>query len=109
MSPYSKSSLAINNFNTSKGGVEFIFDPSTSTILVRGQKSIAQHEYLAASINAPRNQVVGGILNKQTNGVIYTNENTGHFWQNWTPEIRSKFTQTMEVYGLKVIHKEGMF
>jgi hypothetical protein len=37
-----------------------------------------------------------------------TNESSGHYYENWTPEIREKFIQTMDKYGLPTQHYEGM-
>jgi filamentous hemagglutinin len=108
VNPLSTSTYALRNFVTNNGGVEFVFDPTTSTFLVRGQNYPGQHSLLAESINAPTDQVVGGILTKSNNGTFITNESSGHFWQNWTPELRENFVDTMSKYGLDVSHSEGM-
>lgn len=91
-----------------QAGVEFIFDPTTSTFLVRGKKSPAMHSYLADTINADRRAVVGGILQRRKDGVFITNEQSGHFYQNWTPERRVQFIDTMKKYGITILHSEGI-
>jgi hypothetical protein len=103
----SKSNGALRNFNPSEG-VEFVFDPSTSTFLVRAPSSPVKHSILADSIDAPRNQVVGGMLTRGPDGKFLTNEASGHFHQNWTPELRTQFTETMKRYGLEFDHRAGM-
>lgn len=107
LNPSSTSTGVRQNFSNSEG-VEFIFDPSSSTFLVRGRKSNAKHEILAASIGAPTDQVVGGMLKRSENGVFTTNESSGHYWQNWTPELRRDFVLTMRAYGFEFDHSEGM-
>jgi hypothetical protein len=106
VNPSSTSTGALNNFTNSEG-VEFIFDPTTSTFLVRGQNYQGKHSLLAESIGAPTDQVVGGILKRSDNGSFITNESSGHFWQNWTPELRENYVETMRRYGLDVKHSEG--
>lgn len=96
----SKSNGALLNYYPKN--VEYIFDPTTSTFLVGGRKSPAMHEYLANSINADRSKVVGGHVYRGNDGVFLMNERSGHFWQNWTPEIRKQFVKTMQGYGIKV-------
>ncbi|MCO7246030.1 polymorphic toxin type 43 domain-containing protein [Halomonas sp. Mc5H-6] len=108
VNPASHSTGALQNFTTNKGGVEFIFDPTTSTFLVKGNSYPGKHSLLAQSIDAPTDQVVGGILTRSENGAFITNEASGHFWQNWTPELRENFVETMSQYGLNVRHSEGM-
>ena len=66
------------------------------------------HEQLAQSIKADTSTVVGGMFNRGANGQILTNEFSGHYWQNWIPEVRQQFTNTMNQYGIKVTHSEGM-
>lgn len=103
----SKSNGVLRNFNPNEG-VEFVFDPSTSTFLVRAPSSPVKHSILADSIGAPRDQVVGGILTRGPDGKFLTNEASGHFHQNWTPELRTQFTETMRRYGLEFDHRVGM-
>ncbi|ENV22957.1 polymorphic toxin type 43 domain-containing protein [Acinetobacter bereziniae] len=107
INPTTTSTGVLNNYYP-KTGVEYIFDSSTSTFLVRGKNSPAMHSFLADSIKALKDQVVGGILTRNGDGTFKTNEMSGHFHQNWTPELREKFVQTMEKFGIKVQHSEGM-
>mgnify|MGYP000901461224 CR=1 FL=1 len=66
------------------------------------------HEQLAQSINADTSTVVGGMFKRGTNGEILTNEFSGHYWQNWTADVRQQFVNTMNQYGIKITHSEGM-
>ena len=104
VSPSSESIKALQNFAPNKG-VEYVFDPVSSTFVV-GNGSI-KHAPLAASIGADNNQVVGGIFTRESNGSILTNEGSGHFWTNWTPEIRQQYVNFMRSKGVNVIHTEG--
>ncbi|WP_171940096.1 polymorphic toxin type 43 domain-containing protein [Herbaspirillum rubrisubalbicans] len=85
--------------------VEYVYDPVSSTFVVGN--GAMKHSPLAASIGADTNQVVGGIFSRGPNGSIFTNEGSGHFWQNWTPEVRQQFVDFMRSKGINVIHAEG--
>ena len=89
-----------------------MFDPKTNTFVVGKPKSGlfngSPHEQLAQSINADTSTVVGGMFKRGTNGEILTNEFSGHYWQNWTADVRQQFVNKMNQYGLKVTHREGM-
>ena len=92
-------------------GIEFVFDPQTDTFVV-GRPNVpiagSGHEQLARSINADESQVLGGIFSRDADGNIVTNENSGHYWENWTPELRQQFTESMQRYGLEVLHENGI-
>ena len=103
----SKSNKALLNFNPSEA-VEFVFDPTTSTFLVRAPSSPVKHTILADAIGAPNDKVVGGLLSRGPDGKFLTNEASGHFHQNWTPVLRTQFIETMSRYGLKIDHHAGM-
>lgn len=104
VSPATESVKALQNFFPGNG-VEFVFDAVTSTFVVGN--GTMKHSPLAASIGADTNFVVGGIFGRGTNGSILTNEGSGHFWQNWTPEIRQQYVDFMKSKGVDVIHSEG--
>jgi len=108
----SKSVSALKNYNPKDGAIEFVFDPKTNTFVVGKPKSGlfsgSPHEQLAQTINADTSNVVGGMFKRGTNGQILTNEFSGHYWQNWTAEVRQQFVNTMNQYGIKVTHSEGM-
>jgi filamentous hemagglutinin len=86
---------ALQNYNPRGGGAEFVFDPVTRTFVtgkpVRNQGDGSPHEQLARSIGADESKVVGGTMQRGPNGEFFTNENSGHYGQNWTPEIRVEF------------------
>ena len=103
----STSVKAIQNFFPKKGSIEFVFDPKTKTFVVGAPKSGftgSPHQQLARSIGADEATVVGGVFRRGSNGQILTNEMSGHFWRNWSPQVRQQFTDTMSRYGLKVDH-----
>ncbi len=47
--------------------------------------------------------VVGGNI-RPRDGKLYTDELSGHYGENWTPEIQVKFAQFMKEHGFEVIH-----
>lgn len=108
----SKSVRAIQEYYPSEGAVEFVFDTRTNTFAVGkpndGSIMGSPHQRLAASIGADGRTIVGGMFKRGPNGEILTNEFSGHYWQNWTPEIRQQFERVMREYGLPVMHSEGM-
>ena len=104
----SKSYGALRAYNP-KQGIEYVFDPANGTFAVGRPASSAglrgsPHQQLAQSIGANPSTVVGGTLIRDANGVLNKTENSGHFWQNWTNEIREQFVRTMQGYGLDVVH-----
>jgi hypothetical protein len=108
--PMTESVAGLRNYYPRQGGIEFIFDPMSSTIVV-GRARVqtgSPHESLAASVGANPNRVVGGMFWRVDGGSIQTNEFSGHFWQNWTPQIRQQFVDFMNSKGLPTTHKEGM-
>ncbi|WP_417800652.1 polymorphic toxin type 43 domain-containing protein [Tenacibaculum sp.] len=86
-----------------KNSVEFIFDPKSNTLLVGNVKysvkGLSPHQNLALSLGKSRSgNVVGGMFKRNSNGDIMTNEMSGHYWKNWTPEVRTQFNSFMKSY-----------
>jgi Bacterial toxin 43 len=109
VSPNSKSTRALQNYYP-KDPIEFVFDPSTNTFAVGKPKDYlglggSPHQQLATSIGADPDVVVGGMFSRGTDGRIITSEHSGHYWQNWTPEVRKQFVEFLEnTTGLPVDH-----
>lgn len=87
---------ALKNYAPSgREGIEFVFDPTTNTFAVgkpqAGLFEGSPHQQLAQSIGANEANVVGGTFSRRPDGSIITTENSGHYGQNWTPEIWAKF------------------
>ncbi|WP_082067103.1 polymorphic toxin type 43 domain-containing protein [Paenibacillus terrae] len=106
----SQSVKAIKNYYPKQGGIEFVFDPKTNTFVVGKPKDTTSfkgspHQKLAQTIDADGKTVVGGTFSRGPNGEIYTTENSGHYGQNWTPEVRKQFDEVMKSYGLPVKHE----
>lgn len=79
-------------------------DRPSATARLRG----SPHQKLAGSIGADPETVVGGVFSRGPNGEIFTNEFSGHYWQNWTPETRAQFVRFMqEMTGQPVSHVAG--
>lgn len=90
------STAALKNYYPAGGGVEFVYDPATSTFVAgrpaRGQFDGSPHQQLAQSINASDEKVVvGGTFTRGPNGEFLTTENSGHYGQNWTDPVRAQF------------------
>ena len=51
--------------------------------------------------------LVGGTLRRDSKGNFITNEDSGHYGENWTDEIRQKFKNFVEsITGKKIEHKK---
>ncbi len=104
-----KSVGAFRNYTPSGRGVEYVFDPVGGRFAVGGPHASAglkgsPHEQLAQSIDADPKHVVGGIFRRGPQGEMSTDEQSGHFYQNWTPEVRSQFPDFMKGFGFDVEH-----
>ncbi|MFJ9371319.1 polymorphic toxin type 43 domain-containing protein [Nocardia sp. NPDC101769] len=108
-----KSLAALNNYHPPHG-MEFVFDPDNGWFAVGDVAKYARamhgspHEQLAISIGADPGRVVGGLFWNSAEKGMSTNEMSGHFWQNWTDDIRQQFLDTMRGYGFNVEHHAGM-
>lgn len=102
---------ALKNYYPKNGGVEYIFDTKTNTFVVGKPNGVgfsgSPHQQLVQTIGADESNIVGGTFSRGANGEIFTTENSGHFGQNWTPEIRQQFQNAMENYRLPVVIQNG--
>jgi hypothetical protein len=102
----------LQNYYPRQGSIEFVFDPDTSTFVVgrpnQPLPGYSPHENLAKAINANPSRVAGGMFSRGKAGEIFTNEFSGHYWQNWTPEVRRQFVDFMKSKGVTVLHRDGM-
>ena len=110
LEPGSTSSKAINNYFPKNGEIEYVFDHKKNIFAV-GKPTAnlggSGHEQLAKSINADPDSVAGGIFRRTPDGKIATDEQSGHFWKNWTPEKRKQFENAMKSHDLDHIHSRG--
>ncbi|NOK01954.1 hypothetical protein HNV27_10110 [Myxococcus xanthus] len=105
-----RSVAAFKNYRPSQSAIEFVFDPKTETFLVGSVQGAgaSPHQKLAALIGADPGTVVGGMFSRGKNGEFLTNEGSGHFWRNWTPEVRAQFVDSMRrMTGDVVEHSVG--
>ncbi|MER7080296.1 RHS repeat-associated core domain-containing protein [Saccharopolyspora kobensis] len=98
-----KSVGAVENFFP-KGERDFVFDPVQNRFVTGSEQGILGHDGLRESIGGNPSDVVGGRLSRGPNGEFLTNEWSGHYGHQWTPEIRQKFVEFMGEYGLEVAH-----
>jgi RHS repeat-associated protein len=104
-SPRAQSVGAIKSWNGKP--VEFVFDPESGTFAMGRPAASAglkgsPHQQLVAAIDGNPSTVVGGIVQRGENGLLTFDEMSGHYWQNWTPEVRQQFIDTMAGYGVPV-------
>jgi hypothetical protein len=52
-----------------------------------------------------KGDVVAGMIRREPDGTIFTNEFSGHFGQNWNDAIRKKFSDFMKKVGEKHHHE----
>ena len=101
---------ALKNYYPSGGGVEFVYDPTTSTFAVGAPKAGlfdgSPHQKLVQSIGAKDENIVGGTFSRAPDGSIITTENSGHYGQNWTPQIEKQFQEWLSKrVGVTVNHQ----
>lgn len=75
----------------------------------KNSKSVGSlHQKLANSINVDQgaSTTLDGTFSRGSNGKTFTTKNSGHFGENWTPELRKHFIETIKKYRIKVIHTE---
>lgn len=94
-------------------GVEFVFDIKSERFLVGVPAAWVRlrvgspHENLASLLGGDTRHIVGGVFIRDEEGVAHTSEASGHLWQNWTDEIRTRFVQVMSERGCPVVHFPG--
>jgi hypothetical protein len=92
---------AVQNF-ASPNATDFIFD-SQSGRFVMGNGPLGHDSILQAAGITPSETTVGGTI-WRGNGSLMTNEWSGHYGQNWTPEIRQQFQDFMQQRGVNIKH-----
>jgi RHS repeat-associated protein len=95
-----KSSKAVQNY--AGQGAEFVFDAASGRFVMGTMK----HSDLVkkAGIEAS-NTTVGGIIRRR-GGKLVTDEQSGTYWRNWTPEMRKKFREFLNENSLSIEHLE---
>lgn len=95
------SSKAVQNFGSAKT-TDFIFD-SQSQRFIMGNNSLGHPGILrAGGISESKSVVGGGIFRRD--GQLMSSEWSGHFGQNWTPEIRQHYQSFMQQHGVNIQH-----
>lgn len=109
ISSASKSTASFQNYHPRGGAIEYVFDPATRTFLV-GDAPVAgsPHESLVKLIPDVGEKPVGGMFGRGPNGEFETNEFSGHYWKNWTPDVRRDFVSFMMKHGIEIKHTDGM-
>ncbi|MGK4001462.1 polymorphic toxin type 43 domain-containing protein [Sorangium sp. So ce1036] len=98
-----RSSKAVQRFGSAKP-VDFIFDSKSGRFVVSTDRQPHGHDsILQAARISPHSGVVGGRISRQPEGLV-TDEWSGHYGRNWTPEIRQQFVDFMRNHGVRVVH-----
>jgi RHS repeat-associated protein len=108
VSDYRPSTEAFRAYQPAKP-IEYVFDPVSERFAVGAAPSGggSPHQRLAGTINADPNDVVGGMFQRGPGGEIQLNEHSGHYWQNWSPGVRSQLQQFLESRTQQqVLHSE---
>lgn len=95
------SSKAVQNFASSTA-TDFIYD-TQSQRFVMGSGSLGHDSVLQAAGIAPTETTVGGTIWRE-NGSLMTDEWSGHYGMNWTPDIRQQFQGFMQQNGVNITH-----
>jgi hypothetical protein len=102
----SKSASVFKNTYLKPGGkgAEYVFDPTTNRLAAGAPARIpggwSPHQQLAAAMDADESKVVAGMMYRQSDGVLQFNENSGHYGDRWTDELRSQFANFLTDLGI---------
>ena len=95
------SSKAVQNFGSARP-TDFIFDAQSQRFIM-GRGPLGHDSVLQAGRIAPSETTVGGRIFRQ-DGRLITDEWSGHYGQNWTPELRQQFQNFMQQHGVDITH-----
>jgi hypothetical protein len=105
MGPGAGSADALKAFVSLKPETEFVFDPGTGRFLLGDREPIpgglSPHEQLVAKLGADPKTVAGGTMYRNADGGLVFTQESGHFGQNWTPQVWSQFQNLMKSSGVR--------
>ncbi|XYH99952.1 polymorphic toxin type 43 domain-containing protein [Sorangium sp. So ce1128] len=83
---------------------DFIFDSKSGRFVMSTDRLPHGHDSILQEAGiSPHPSVVGGRISRQDGGLV-TDEWSGHYGMNWTPEIRQQFVDFMSKHGIKIKH-----
>lgn len=91
------SSKAVQNYSRTRG-VEFVFDPKSGRFVMGRMKHFGLVDKAGVAADST---TVGGMIRRQ-GGQLVTNENSGHYGENWTDAIRDLFVRFMADHGVDI-------
>ena len=100
-----KSTKAIENLNP-KRPMDFVFDPVNKRLVVGSRRSIPHgHDGImdAASRGIRNPNSVGGRIGRR-DGILYTDEWSGHYGDRWDDTLRQQFESFKQEFGLDIPH-----
>jgi filamentous hemagglutinin len=95
------SSKAVQNFSSTTP-TDFVFDAASGRFIM-GRNALGHDGVIKAGRITPTARTVGGRIYRQ-NGILTTDERSGHYGQNWTPELRKQYEAFMKEHGVSVTH-----
>ena len=99
-----KSTGAIENLNPNQP-MDFVFDPVNKRFVVGSRKYPLGHDGImdAAGRGIRNEQSAGGRIGRR-DGVLYTDEWSGHYGDRWNDTLRQQFERFKQEFGLDIPH-----
>ena len=106
-----KSTKAFENYSPSRGGIEYVFDPTANRLLVGAPKAHlnipgSPHQQLARAGGLDESKVLGGIFRRDANGNMTFDESSGHYGERWTDGTRQQFAEFLNSFGFNSTHEK---
>jgi filamentous hemagglutinin len=95
------SSKAVQNFSAATAK-DFIYDPKSGRFIM-GKSPLGHDGILQAGRIGGSDSILGGRIYRK-NGVLVTDEWSGHYGMNWTEAARKDFMTFMQKHGVEVKH-----
>ena len=104
ISPGVRSTGAIESLNPNKP-MDFVFDPVNKRFVVGSRKRQFGHDGImdAAGRGIRNDNSVGGRIGRR-NGILYTDEWSGHYGDRWNDTLRQQFESFKQEFGLDIPH-----
>ena len=99
-----KSTKAVENLNP-KRPMDFVFDPVNKRLVVGSKKQPFGHDGImdAAGRGIRNPNSVGGRIGRR-DGILYTDEWSGHYGRRWNDTLRQEFESFKQEFGLDIPH-----
>ncbi|MCE3225919.1 MAG: hypothetical protein K0S32_470 [Bacteroidetes bacterium] len=99
-------SAFLNSISTTSK--DFVFDPKLNKLAISSKKYNLGHTGLMKGIGSNETNVVGGRIRLGANGTFESNQWSGHYGQNWTPETLGSFEKFFKQQTGKTVKGSGV-